>query len=95
MLEIKRPVQKPVVVIRTATGYELSEYEKNKLANIEDNAQENIIEIIKVNGHRLQVDPITKSVNIELEHDAFINAIKPDHITTDELFHIKCDLDEV
>lgn len=94
MIEIKKPEQKSIVVIRAATGYELTEYEKNKLANIEYNAQENKIEIIKVNGQRLPIDSTTKEVNIELNNIAFKNTITPEHIAVDELFLIKCDLDE-
>lgn len=93
MLEIKRPVQKPVVVIRAASGHELSEYEKRKLANIEDNAQENKIEVIKVNGQRLPVDTENKEVNIDLGEIAFKSAITPKDIAPDELFLIKCELD--
>ena len=95
MLEIKRQAQKSVVVIRAATGYELSEYEKNKLATIEDKAQENKIEVIKVNGQILQIDPMTKSVNIELENEIFKDTITPGHVATEGLFHIKCDLDGI
>ena len=39
MIEIRKPNKKPIVVIRAATGNELSHYEKRKLANIEDNVQ--------------------------------------------------------
>lgn len=56
MLEIKRPAQKPVVIVRTATRYELSKYEKDKLANTKDNDQENKIDLIKINGQQLQID---------------------------------------
>jgi TrpR-related protein YerC/YecD len=36
MFEIRRPEEKPIVVIRTATPHELSNYEKWKLENIEE-----------------------------------------------------------
>ena len=51
MIEIRKPNKKPIVVIRAATGNELSNYEKRKLANIEDNAQENKIEVIVGPGY--------------------------------------------
>lgn len=94
MIEIRKPVQKPIVVIRAATGSELSNYEKNKLANIEDNAQKNKIEVIKVNGQRLPIDPINKEVRIDLGNLAFKSAVTPKELSADELFFIKCELDE-
>ena len=42
MFDVRKPKQKPIVVIRAATGAELSNYEKHKLANIEENAQKDI-----------------------------------------------------
>ena len=66
MIDIRKPTKKPIVVIRAATGNELSNYEKRKLANIEDNAQENKIEVIRLNDQRLQIDPINKEVKIDL-----------------------------
>jgi predicted metalloprotease with PDZ domain len=94
MFDVRKPNQKPIVVIRTATGNELSNYEKRKLANIEPNAQENKIEVIKVNNQTLQVDPINKEVKIDLGNRAFKNKITRDDISPDELFFIKCELDE-
>jgi hypothetical protein len=94
MLEIKRPVKKPIVVIRAATGNELSNYEKRKLANIEENAQENKIESIVVNDQRLQIDPLNKEVKIDLGGLAFKSAVAPKDLSTDELFFIKCELDD-
>lgn len=95
MIELRKPVQKPIVLIRAATGNELSNYEKRKLANIEENAQENKIEAIRVNDQRLQINPITKEVNINLGSLAFKNKITPDDLSLDELFFIKCELDDV
>ena len=34
MIDIRRPKEKSMLVIRAASGYELSMYEKSKLANI-------------------------------------------------------------
>ena len=94
MIEIRKPTKKPVVVIRAATGNELSNYEKRKLANIEENAQENRIEVIKVNDQRLQIDPINKEVKIDLGGLAFKSKITPNEISADELFFIKCELED-
>jgi hypothetical protein len=93
MIEIKKPSQKPVVVIRAASGHELSNYEKWKLANVEEHAQENKIEVIKVNGQRVQIDPLNKEAKIDLGNLAFKSAVAPKDLSTDELFFIKCELD--
>lgn len=92
MIEIRKPEKKSIVVIRAASGHELSNYEKYKLANIEPNAQENKIEIINVNGQRLQINE--KAVNIELGDLALKDAITPENFSTNDLFIIKCTLDE-
>jgi hypothetical protein len=94
MFDVRKPSKKPIVVIRAATGNELSNYEKRKLANIEDNAQENKIEVIRVNDQRLQVDPINKEVRIDLGNLAFKSKITPGDMSADELFFIKCELEE-
>ena len=94
MIEIRKPARKPIVVIRAATSNELSNYEKRKLANIEDNAQENKIEVIKVNDQRLQIDPLNKEVRIDLGNLAFKSKVTPEDISSDELFFIKCELDD-
>jgi hypothetical protein len=94
MIEIRRPTQKPIVVIRAATGNELSNYEKRKLANIEERAQENKIEVIKVNDQRLPIDPLNKEVRIDLGSLAFKNKVSPEDISAEELFFIQCELNE-
>ena len=94
MFDVRKPTKKPIVVIRAATGYELSNYEKRKLANIEDNAQENKIEVIRVNNQRLQIDPINKEVKIDLGNLAFKSKVTPGDLSADELFFIKCELDD-
>jgi hypothetical protein len=94
MIEIKKTSQKPIVVIRAVTGHELSNYEKRKLANIEENAQVNKIEVIKVNGQRVQIDPLNKEARIDLGNLAFKSEIGPKDLSSDELFFIKCELDE-
>lgn len=82
-----------MVVIRAASGHELSNYEKNKLAKIEENAQENKIEVITVNDQRLQIDSANKEVNIELGDLAFKDKISMEDLLNDGLFFIKCELD--
>lgn len=94
MFDVRKPSKSPIVVIRAATGNDLSNYEKRKLANIEDNAQENKIEVIRVNDQRLQVDPINKEVRIDLGNLAFKSKVTPSDLSIDELFFIKCELDE-
>ena len=93
MIDIRRPKEKSMLVIRAASGYELSVYEKSKLANIEDNAQENKIESIVINGQRQQIDPINKEVNIKLGNLAFKQQVTQNELS-DELFFIKCELGE-
>lgn len=94
MFDVRKPTKKPIVVIRAATGNELSNYEKHKLANIEDNAQENKIEVIRVNNQKLQIDPINKEVKIDLGNLAFKSKVTPGDISADELFFIKCELED-
>lgn len=94
MFDVRKPTKKPIVVIRAATGNELSNYEKRKLANIEDNAQENKIEVIRVNNQKLQIDPINKEVKIDLGNLAFKSKVTPGDISADELFFIKCELED-
>jgi hypothetical protein len=86
MFEIRKPDKNSIVVIRAASGHELSNYEKYKLANIEDNAQKNKIEIINVNGQRQQLNPETKEANIKLD-----GLITPKDLGED-IFEIKCTL---
>lgn len=94
MFDVRKPTKKPIVVIRAATGNELSNYEKRKLANIEDNAQENKIEVIRVNNQKLQIDPINKEVKIDLGNLAFKSKVTPGDLSADELFFIKCELED-
>ena len=96
MLEIRKPTHKPIVVIRAATGHELSMYEKRKLANIEENAQENKIEAIsvKVNDQKQRLPIESKEVCIDLGELALKNIITPNELSTDELFLIECSLND-
>ena len=94
MQDIRKPKQNPIVVIRAATGNELTNYEKRKLASIEDNAQENKIEVIKINDTVLPIDPLNKEVRIELGQLATKDKVTPEELSSEELFMIKCELDE-
>ena len=94
MLEIKKQTNQHIAIIRTASGTELSEYEKNKLAGIEDNAQVNKIEVIKVNGKRLPIDTSKKEVRMELGDLAFKSEVTPGSVSANELFFIRCELDD-
>ena len=91
MIEVRKQPQKPITVIRAASGHELSNYEKHKLANIEENAQENKIECVNVNGQRLPIE--NKEVNIELGEFAFKNTVTAADLSADDLFLITCELD--
>ena len=79
--------------IRAATASELTKYEKNKLAGIEDKAQQNRIETIRLNGTRLKPDSDTKAVNINVGDLAFKSVVAPDDLSSNELFFIRCSLD--
>ena len=96
MFNVQRPKQKPIVVIRAASCAELSVYEKQKLKSIEDNAQENKIETISlsINGNKQRLEPTYKEVNLELGELALKSSITSADISSDELFVIKCMLDE-
>ena len=94
MINIQKQQNSPVTVIRAASASELSDYEKNKLASIEDNAQQNKIETIIVDGVKVPVDRETKTakLNLNLKNLAFKNAITTDDIDSNSLFFIKCEL---
>lgn len=96
MIKIQKQQQSgPITVVRAASGNELTNYEKKKLASIEEQAQQNKIEIIRVNGERAVVDSNTKTVNINLGDLAFKNAITSEDFDTNEYFFIKCELDDL
>jgi hypothetical protein len=94
MFDVRKPEQKQIAVVRTACGQELSNYEKQKLASIEEHAQENKIETISVNGKRLQINSDTKSIDIPLGSIALSDFIVPEQISDDSVFFIECELDE-
>jgi hypothetical protein len=79
-------------VIRSATSSELSNYEKHKLAGIEDSAQKNVIESVAINGQTIA--PLNKEIRIDLGNLAFKQKVTSAEIDPDELFFIKCEIDE-
>ena len=90
----KQQQNNPMTVIRAATGNELTNYEKKKLASIEENAQENKIEIIRINGARVPIDQDTKTADIRLGTLSFKNTITQEDFDPNEYFFIRCELDE-
>lgn len=93
--DARKPKPKPIVVIRTASAHELSNYEKYKLKTIEENAQENKIETIKLSiaGEERFAEISNKEATINLGELALENKIFPDKVSLDELFFIECSLD--
>ena len=94
MIKVNKQQGSQLTVIRAASGNELTNYEKKKLANIEENAQENKIEAIRVNDKRINVDQETKVAQINLGELAFKNAVTSDDFDNDTWFFIKCELNE-
>jgi hypothetical protein len=95
MIKVQKQQQNaPLTVIRAASGNELTNYEKKKLASIEENAQENKIEVIKVNGVRIPVDSDSKVADINLGALSFKNTVVPEDLDSNEYFFIRCELDE-
>lgn len=94
MIKIQNQQQAvPVSVIRTASEQELSNYEKNKLAGIEEHAQQNKLESIRINGNRIPVESDTKTANIKVGDLAFKSVVTPKEIDNSELFFIRCSID--
>lgn len=95
MIKVQKQQQNnPLTVIRAASGNELTNYEKNKLASVEENAQENKIEVIRVNDKRVDVDQKTKIAQINLGNLAFKSAITSEDLDNDTWFFIRCELNE-
>lgn len=93
MIKVQKQQQDtPLTIIRAASGNELTNYEKNKLASVDSGAQQNVIEVIKVNGKRVPVDKETKVAQIDLGQLAFKDAITDADLDTG-VFFIKCELD--
>lgn len=94
MINIQSKQNTPITVIRAASGSELTEYEKKKLNTVEEYAQQNKIEIIKVDGKRATIDSETKTanINLNLKNLAFKSAITSEDVDSNSLFFIKCEL---
>lgn len=94
MIKIQKQQQPvPTSTIRTASEAEISKYEKDKLASIEEHAQQNRIEVIRLNGARVPIDRDTKTVNINVGDMAFKSTITSEDVDNNELFFIRCSLD--
>jgi hypothetical protein len=89
----KQPQDSSATIIRAASSSELADYEKKKLVGIEEFAQQNKIETIRVNGRRVEVDKDTKTANINVGSMAFKSAVTSNDIDNNELFFIRCSLD--
>jgi hypothetical protein len=97
MFEVRRPKEKPIVVIRTATPHELSSYEKWKLENIEEGAQINKLEMIKVvtpSNKEAFASIENKTARLELGELALKTKITSEDISPEELFLIECALED-
>ena len=96
MFEVRRQEEKPIVVIRTATPHELSNYEKWKLENIEEGAQVNKLEMIRVetpSKKEVFSSIENKTAKIDLGELALKNKITQEDISPEELFLIECSLE--
>lgn len=97
MFEVKRPEEKPVIVIRAATPQEFSNYEKWKLGNIEEGAQVNKLEMIKVetpSKKEVFASVDNKIAKIELGELSLKSKVAPEDISPKELFIIECALED-
>jgi hypothetical protein len=94
MFKIHKPKRRPIAIIRAASAYELTDYERRKLASVEENAQENKIETIRLNGQLLDIDPSSKTIDINLGDLAFKSEILPSDMSDDEVFYLTCDSEE-
>lgn len=97
MFEVKKPVEKSIVVIRTASPQELTNYEKWKLENIEEGAQVNKLELIRVttSSNKEAFTSIdNKTATIELGELALKDKITAKEISSEELFLIECALQD-
>ena len=93
MIKIQRQQNTTAPVIRPASERELSNYEKTKLAGIEEQAQQNKLEVVRINGVRVPIDSDTKTANIKVGELAFKSVVTSNELDTNELFFIRCTLD--
>ena len=85
MSSIQRPGKDCATIIRPTSGYEITAEEKRKLDSVEENAQENVIEIIEVNDEALPIDHNTKTAKMQLGSLAFKDKITQDDLTEELL----------
>lgn len=87
--DVKRPAKKPITVIRTASGNELAEYEKRKVALT---IQEPVVEVVRANDILLPADRLKEEAKIKLQ-----GTVKRDNIISsdiaDDTCWIKCELE--
>lgn len=89
MIEINKPTKAQTTqVIRTASSFELTLEEKEKLARIDDLAEPNVIERISINEEL--IDPVDKQINISLGELAKSDAVTPQLVDTSSVFIIEC-----
>ena len=93
MIKIQKQQSTSSSIIRPVSELEMSTYEKNKLASIEERAQQNKLEVIRINGNRVPVDSDTKTANIKVGDLAFKSTITNAELDSGELFFIRCALD--
>ena len=93
MIKIQQQQNTTASVIRPASERELSNYERTKLASIEEQAQQNKLEAVRVNGVRVPIDSETKTANIKVGDLAFKSVVTSNELDTNELFFIRCSLD--
>jgi hypothetical protein len=94
MIKIQKQSQNnQASIIRPASEQEMSNYEKDKLAGIEEQAQRNRLEVIRVNGNRIPIDTGTKTANIKVGDLAFKSVVTSNELDNNELFFIRCSLD--
>ena len=95
MFDIRRPAaknKKQISVIRTATATELRNYEMLKL--VKGREPENNVKITNVVNQRFHFIPPNQLDKNKLGNLAFKQSISPADVSVDELFFIKCELDE-
>lgn len=96
MFEVTRYKEEPITIIRAATAHELADYEKRKLENIEEGAQVNKLEMVRVETPSKKESFASienKVAKLELGELALKNQITPDEVSLEDLFLIECSLD--
>lgn len=94
MIKIQKQQSTPLTVVRAATANELSEYEKTKLASVEEKAQQNKIEAIEVDGKRAKINKETKTATVDLGlGNLAFRKVAKHKLDTDDLLFIKCEID--